>query len=64
MATIASNAWADFNCELACIDEEYLKRAFMIVWDARGKADAGLMPGVLKKLAADKGLDDPLKDMR
>lgn len=39
MATIASEAWDKMSAELACVDDEYLKRAFLIVWLARGTAD-------------------------
>lgn len=39
MATDVNEAWRVFCAHLACVDEEYLKRAFADVWLIRGRAD-------------------------
>lgn len=35
----AGSVWEAFQGELACVDEEHLKRAFRLVWDVRGDVD-------------------------
>ena len=39
----ASDVWTAFETELRCVDEEYLKRAFAIVWRGRGEADKAVV---------------------
>ncbi len=36
---MAVEAWEGFQEELACVNEEYLKRAFLLVWNMRGRQD-------------------------
>ena len=55
--------WQRFSGQLACVDEEYLKRAFILVWRERGRADQevafGMDAGVYSAL---QELDDPFPE--
>ena len=48
----ARDAWVKFSNELACVDDVFLKRAFTLVWRARGDADKAIAnnPDMLKRL--------------
>lgn len=36
-------AFRQFGAELVCVDSQFAKRAFMIVWLARGKRDKAVV---------------------
>jgi len=57
-------AWKLFSEKLACVDDECLRRAFAIAWNARGEVDrrAATRRGADGAAAAIGALNDPLEE--
>jgi len=58
------DAWKLFCDEMACVDDEYLHRAFTIAWNARGNVDrrAAARRGADGAAAAIGALNNPFEE--